>query len=82
MLNPIEDAVNDARLAFTSGGMQVRTAQGTERSVPAGPCYIMTPAALTQPCTVRWEEAGATRTAVITQEALRGYLSGCIVQYA
>lgn len=72
----------DARLAFTSGGMQVQTAQGVERKVPAGPCYIVTPAVLAQPCTVRWDESGTTRTAIITQAALRSYLSGCIVQYA
>ncbi len=72
----------DARLAFTSGGMQVFNADGSGRIVPAGPCYILPPSAPSQSSTVRWEEGGITRSATISPQALRGYLMGCIVQYS
>lgn len=72
----------DARLAYTSGDMQVLNPDGSGRIVPAGPCYILPPSAPSQPSVVRWEEDGITRSGTISQQALRGYLMGCIVQYS
>jgi hypothetical protein len=70
------------RLAYTSGGMVVLTAEGVRRYVPAGPCRIGPHSTPRRSYTVRWQEMGIERSADITADDLSAYLQGCIVQYA
>jgi hypothetical protein len=70
------------RLAYTSGGMVVVTAEGTRRCVPAGECRIGPHPSARRLRTVRWRESGVEQSADVSAEDLSAYVLGCVVQYA
>lgn len=70
------------RLAYTSGGMVVVTAEGTHRRVPAGACRIGPHPVARRLRMVRWQESGVEQSADVSAEDLSAYVLGCVVQYA
>jgi hypothetical protein len=55
---------------------------GTSRRVPAGVCWIDRYPAASRVRSVRWNEAGIDYSAQLSDDDLRAYVMGCIIQYA
>jgi hypothetical protein len=72
----------ESRRAYTAGGMVLLTDDGTRRRVPAGACSIDRQSGATGVRIVRWNELGTDYSAHLSRDDLRGYLLGCLVQYA
>ena len=72
----------ESRRAYTAGSIVLLADSGTWRRVPAGACWIDRYAAAPEVRTIRWSEKGIDYSAQLSDDDLRAYILGCIIQYA